>query len=877
MEGSSQSFETNVPYAPFVDLFQDYFGLQQDQADSAKMDRIRAQIDDLMPGQGQAVAPFFGSLLDLQMSADDEERIKFQEPPLLRGSIFGHVHSLLAAHLARQPLVLFFDDLHWVDPTSLELLESFVGLVERLPLLVIAAFRPRRQEPSWRFHETAQRDYSYRYQTVALNPLDQDQARQLVANLLTVEDMPEGVRQKILDRSEGNPFFVEEIIRSLLDDELIVQENGHWRATQEIGELAIPDTVIGVITARLDRLEENSRQIAQAAAVLGREFSMDILADVAEAPQLLEQALLDLQRRELIREKSRLPQLTYIFKHVLTQQAAYNSILLSNRRELHRRAVESLLVHYPERAAAIAFHCLQARMQTRAMPFLVEAGKHATHAYAAVEAMDYFEQAIALRDVVDDLSSLREAYEGLGQVLTFIQRIPEAVQTYEALLALGEAKGDVPTQVSALNKLASTYALNMGQFEKGDQFLARADLLGSQNNDQSGAAESALIRCQVCSMQGDFNGVVLHMGNLVKVGEALGSKEYMVAGLEHISNSLVWLTRYDEAYKTAQDALVLAREIGDREHEAMLLTVPLPLCAVREGDLEQALRYLAEGLLIGEKIGALIPKVFGHWLVGDIAQLQGDYEKALQHGRIALEYALPVEEMMPWFVVLPLSSLGSYYLQISDQHLDEITQFHLHALKVLENPAGTLFGGGAWAELGYCSLALGDLALADESFQKGLNHTTMLIEVERPRLLAGTALLAQARGNLVEACSLVQEAIDFAQERKMRHLVPLLYLILGKIQGDQGEIKKALTHFSTSETAALEMGMRPIIWQARAATADLLQAKGDNAGAAEKRIEAQAMVEEIAGLFTDQALREAYLQSARRKLKNTRAAAHHNQ
>ena len=866
VEGSSQSFETNVPYAPFVDLFRDYFGLQAEEADSEQMARIKTKIDDLMPGQGEAAAPFFGSLLELQMSADDQERIKFLTPPQLRGAIFGHVRSLLEAHLARQPLVLFLDDLHWVDPTSLELLESFVALVERLPLLIITAFRPRRQEPSWIFHETAQRECNYRYQVVALNPLDQDQARQLVANLLAVEDMPEVVRQKILDRSEGNPFFVEEIIRSLLDDGLIVHEDDHWRAARDIGEIAIPDTVIGVITARLDRLEENTRQIAQAAAVLGREFSVDILADVAEAPQLLDRALLDLQSRELIREKSRLPQLTYIFKHVLTQQAAYNSILLSNRRELHRRAVESLLVHTPDQAAAIAHHCLEARMQTRAMPFLVEAGNHAAHAYASAEAMDYFEQVIALRDVVDDLPSLREAYEGLGQIQTFIQRIPEAIHTYEALLALGEAKRDIPTQVSAINKLASTYALHMGQFEKGDQFLARADRLIAENNDQMGAAESALIRCQVCSFQGDFNGVVKHMSNLVKVGEELGSKEYMSMGLEHVSNSLVWLTRYDEAFKVGLEGLALAREIGDREHEAMLLTMPLPFCAIRDGDLERALRYIEEGLLIAEKISALLPQILGQFLVGDIAKQQGDYEKALKHGRLSLEHALPVEEMMPWFVVMPLSFLGTVYMYISEQHIDEIAQFHQHALKLLDSPMGSMTGGVAWAELGYCAMTLGDLDLADDCFQKGLHHPTLFIEVERPRLLTGSALLAQARGDLEQACSLVLEAIDFAQERKMRHILPLTYLTLGKIQAQQGRTAEALTNLAAAEAAALEMGMRPIIWQTRAAAAELLQANGDEAGAAAQWAAAQEMVDEIAGLMMDEQLRESYLRSMRSKV-----------
>jgi len=133
-------------------------------------------------------------------------------------------------------------------------------------------------------------------------------------------------------------------------------------------------------------------------------------------------------------------------------------------------------------------------------------------------------------------------------------------------------------------------------------------------------------------------------------------------------------------------------------------------------------------------------------------------------------------------------------------------------------------------------------------------------------LLAGTALLAQAQGDLEQACSLVSEAIDFAEQRKMVHMRPLTYLTLGKIQGQQGQVEEGIAHLQTAETAALKMGMRPIAWQARIATAELLQGMGDYAGAQAKQAEAQAMVEEIAGLMTDEELREAYLQSMKGKV-----------
>jgi predicted ATPase len=233
-----------------------------------------------------------------------------------------------------------------------------------------------------------------RYSSITLQPLDDGDSRQLVANLLEIEDLPEKVRALILKKAEGNPFFVEEVIRSLLDANLVVRVDGHWRATREIENIAVPDTLAGVITARLDRLDDESKYVAQTASVIGREFQYDVLSDVYEAPQAIDGALSNLQRRELVREKSRLPRRVYLFKHVLTQETAYASVLLSRRRELHLKVGECLERIEPERVNEIGRHFLEARQEARALPYLLEAGDRALHSGAREEAADYFGKAI---------------------------------------------------------------------------------------------------------------------------------------------------------------------------------------------------------------------------------------------------------------------------------------------------------------------------------------------------------------------------------------------------------------------------------------------------------------------------------------------------
>ena len=876
IEGRSLSYETSTPYAPFVDMLAACLsveaagrahGADQGGGDAQGYDSIFGRIEALFPGHGADMAPFFAALLGVEPPADHAERVKYLDPPTLRSLTFGHITAYFERLAAQQPLVLFFDDLHWIDPTSLDLLQSLLPSTQRAPILILVAFRPRRQEPSWRFHEAVQRDPGCRYTALALQPLDQSQARALVANLLHVEDLPERVRQLIMDKAEGNPFFVEEVIRSLLDAQLVVRDNGHWRATREIVSLTVPDTLNGVITARLDRLDETTRHLAQAAAVLGREFPYDVLTEVFDAPGALDDGLLELQRRDLVQEKSRLPRRIYAFKHVLTQEAAYQSSLLSKRRDLHRRAAQALArLPLPDQAAEIARHFLEARQPAAAMPYLVQAGDRAARAYATTEAIGFYTRALDVQAAVAESDLIGRAYEGLGGALTFANQFPEAVETYRTMLAWAERQGAIAMQVSALNKLAGVYALRLGQFPEAEQFLARAERLAHEYDEPSGMAEGAVIRCQMCTARADFDSVVAHMQEVVAIGERLGSLEHRVTGLEHVASSLAFLTRFDEAWEKGQLALQLAREIGDREHEAWVLCTTLPICLLRDGLFDSAREHLTQGVEIAGRIHSSAALIYGNWVLAEIARWQGEYEQALLYGQRSLEAALPLEPFMPFMTVQPLGSLGSTYLEISPHFSDQISQFHLHALRLLENPVGMGGGGTAWADLGFCAMTLGDLDIAEASFQKGLNVPTMFMRLERARHLAGLALVTLGRGRADEALRLAQEARAYAEERGMLHLYPLIALSAARIHAGRGERESALLEYQRAETEALKLEMLPFAWQAQAGAAQVLSDMGCHAEAHQKRAAGRALVDQIAGRFQDAALRDGFLTSARARL-----------
>jgi class 3 adenylate cyclase/tetratricopeptide (TPR) repeat protein len=862
-EGRSLSYQSSVPYTPFLNLLGSYFGLHPGQTNAEQYERVKAQISEVLPGRVAETAPFIATMLGITMLGEDAERVRYLEPPQLRGRVFQAIYDLFGRLAQTRPLMLVFEDLHWADSASLELLEQLMSLTDGAMLMIVALFRPHRQEPSWRFHKVAERDYAHRYTQVALEPLNESGARALVANLLHIEDLPKRVRAQILDKAEGNPFFVEEMIRSLLDARLVVRENGHWRATREIENIAVPDTLAGVITARLDRLEEEPKRVAESAAVIGREFQFDVLADVYESGRILDGALTDLQRRDLIRERSRLPQRVYSFKHVLTQETAYSLLLLSWRRELHRRVAECLERVDPERVHEIAHHFLQARESARALPYVVTAGDRAAHAYSTPEAIEYYTRALEILRTVDDLELKRRAYEGLGSALMLANDIPRAVDNYKAMLREAEAHGDVPMKVSAHNKLAQA-VMWLGQFQEVEKHLTEGERLARRHEDLAGLAELCTIRCGAYNMSGNFEGAARYLDESVEIGHKVNRKEQQAFGLTHFSLTMTFMTRFDEAWRTAQDAWQVSKELGDLEHQSELLTFPMPYYHLRNGDLQAARQAAEEGTDLAARIGAAFVECVGAYMLATIARLQGQYERAiaccqrsLQVGRIS---------GYPFLEVPALAALGAVYLEISEGLAGRSAEYHTQALQIMEHPAGAAGGGTAWVDIGFCALQRGDLDQAGELFQKGLTVPTMEGLLQKPRFLAGSALVVAERNQQDKAADFLHGAWGYIEERHMKHFYPLIAVIDARVSAAEENLERALEQFARAEALAIAMQMWPLVWQARIGAAQMLSALGRVSEADTKRHAAAETIDRIVGLFEDENLRAAFVESATSKL-----------
>ncbi len=863
-EGRSLSYETATPYAPFVDLLGSYFDLLPEKGADDNYERIRQRIAEFMPEGVADTAPYLATMLDIPLSGEALERVRhLMGPPALRMRIFQATCDLVQRMAETHPLVLVFDDVHWMDPTSLDLLEELVGLTDRVGLVVVALFRPRRDEPSWHFHEKAARDYAHRYIQIPLNPLDEDRSRELVANLLHVEDLPETVRGLILKKAEGNPFYVEEVIRSLLDSGLVIREDSRWRATRAIEDIAVPDTLAGVITARLDRLDEGTKRVAQAASVIGRQFDYDTLAEVHGGSGGLDQALVELQRRELIREKSGGLQRVYMFKHAMTQQTAYSSLLRRDCNAFHLRAAEYLERASHDQPGEVARHFHTAGERVRALPFMVEAADRAARAYATKEAIDTYSQALEILDTAADLILTRRVHEGLGSALTFAGDMPGAVGTYRKMIQIAEENSDDPMRVSALNKLGFVTGILMEQFPEAQTALAEAEQLARESEDLAGLAELHMVKCGICTATGDLDGAIGHLGESTELGREMEAEEPLLFGLTHSANTLTFMTRYEEAWELSQEALQQSERLGNRRFKAEILTFPIAWNHLRNGDLEAARQAAREGLELASQIGAAAAEWTGAYSLGQIHRLLGEYEAAIAYNQRALGIGQAFGAANTQMV--PLCALASLHLEISEGFRDQIAEHRDQILHLLEQPSGLAWGAAAWAELGFSLWANGDLDQAEDFFQKGLTLPTTLSHLLRPQLLAGAALLELDRQALDQAEQHIAEAWEYAESRRMKYYFPLIALVEAQVKAARGEVELALETYARAEDWALEMGMRPRVWLARDGAARLLIQADRTDEANTKRREAEAMLDEIGDLFEDEDLRKRFVESAKER------------
>ena len=394
-----------VPYdsSPPFGLFQNYargmFGIELDDPAEVIHDKVVQSIR-ANGGNEDAVA-LCSAAFERVIAAKQLHEAKEQFPAeALKQDIYDQMYPGLQVTCSSNPTVLVIDDMHWADPASVDLLLHLLKLVDEVPVLILCAFRPERQSPAWQIKLKAETDFPHRYTEILLSPLGADDTNAMVSALLRIADLPPELRQMILRKTDGNPYFIEEIVRSLIEQGAVyeAEDKLHWTAGTELQEIAIPDSLQALLMSRIDRLDQEAKSTLQLASVIGRSFYYRVLQAISDSAMAVDRHLSSLERVELLKEAGRMPELEYVFKHELARDAAYATILNKRRRAFHLRvgeAIETLFAdNLEEHAHRLAKHFALGGDKARALKYYEMAGEVAAGIHAGDEGVGHFDHAL---------------------------------------------------------------------------------------------------------------------------------------------------------------------------------------------------------------------------------------------------------------------------------------------------------------------------------------------------------------------------------------------------------------------------------------------------------------------------------------------------
>ena len=398
--GRALSIGRNLSFYPIIDILKMWAQVKEDDSPRTVSQKIEAAIRDIHPEGVAETFPFIARLMGIKLTGAYAERAAGIEGEALEKLILKSLRELVIQSTTRRPLVIVLEDLHWADSTSIELIESLYRIVESHPVLFINVFRPNFKETSDKLQRKIRERYETKSIEIHLDPLNENQCEDLIENLLKSKDIPERIKRLITLRAEGNPFFVEEIIRSLIDENILEISRGRFKLTKNIDSVVIPETIKDLLMSRIDKLDEGTNSLLKIASVIGRSFFLKILRDVAKNIQDVDEKIEFLKDSQLILERKRMEEVEYLFKHALVQEVTYESILLKKRKELHLKIAASIESIFSDRLPVfygfLAFHYSLGENLEKAREYLTKAGEEALKAAASSEALNYCQQALRL-------------------------------------------------------------------------------------------------------------------------------------------------------------------------------------------------------------------------------------------------------------------------------------------------------------------------------------------------------------------------------------------------------------------------------------------------------------------------------------------------
>jgi tetratricopeptide (TPR) repeat protein len=594
LESASVSYGKATPYFPIIDLLQRYAHVEE--RDDPRT--IRAKVTGQVLTLDETLQETIPALLALLEVLPEDSPFRQLEPLQRRQRTLAALKRVLLRESQGQPLLLIFEDLHWIDSETHALLDSLIESLPTAQLLLLVNYRPEYQ------HSWGRKTY---YTQLRLDPLPPASADEVLQALLGDDPSLATLKQLLIARTEGNPFFLEESVRTLVETGVLVGAPGAYRLAQTLPTIQVPATVQAVLAARIDRLPPEEKRLLQTAAVIGTEVPLPLLQAIAELPQAaLHSGLAHLQAAEFLYETSLFPERLYTFKHALTHAVAYGSLLQERRRLLHAGIVESLEHLVAERLAEhverLAHHAVRGEVWDKVLRYCQQAGKKTLARSANQEAVTYFEQA-----------------------LVAVQHLPEARETLQRAIDL---------------RLDLRGALwRLGELERVFEYLREAEILAAALDDPHRLGRVSSQMSFSLWLIGDHDRAVEACQRAFSLAEALQDISLQVETTHHLGRVCVSLGNYPQAMDCFQENIAtlkgdqLRAHFGERFSATGWISVQshtwLSRCLAERGAFVEGIAHGEEGLRVAEGTDDTASLIAVYRDLGHLYLCKGDLHKAI--------------------------------------------------------------------------------------------------------------------------------------------------------------------------------------------------------------------------------------------------------
>jgi class 3 adenylate cyclase/tetratricopeptide (TPR) repeat protein len=781
LEGASVSYGKATPYFPVLDLLRRYMHLEERD----EVRTIRAKITGHVLTLDAVLQDIILALLALLDVASDDSPFLQLDPAQRRQRTLDALKRLLLRESQVQPLLLVFEDLHWIDAETQALLDSLVGSLPTARLLLLVNYRPEYQ------HGWGSKTY---YAQLRLDSLPPAGAAEVLAALLGDDPSLAPLTQLLMARTEGNPFFLEESVRTLVETGTLVGERGAYRLAQALPTIQVPATVQAVLAARIDRLPPEEKTLLQTAAAIGTEVPVPLLQAIAELSEAtLHRGLARLQAADFLYETRLFPEQVCTFKHALTHEVAYGSLLQERRRGLHARIVEAMETlagdRVVEQVERLASHALRGEVWDKALTYCRQAGEKAMARSAHGEAVGYFEQALSTlphrpetRDTREQAIDLRLSLRTALLPSSDFGRILACLREAEALAAAL----DDPRRLGQVSRFLSVHFGQRGAYDQAIAAAQRALALATASGDVVLHALANNFLGMVYQRQGDYRRAIDCFGQTV-------------ASLDG--------TRRHERF-------------GDFSLPAVMSRANLAECHAELGTFAAGSALGEEGLQIAEAVHHPPSLMIALWGIGVLSLRHGDLHRALP----LLERSLGIcqDADFPIDFRRIAAALGAAYA-LTGRVADAVPLL----TRALEQRVAT----GTVSFQALCSLSLGEAqmgagrleeaqALAEQALALAHEHQQRGNQAYGLRLLGDIAARREPP-DVAPAETHYRQALALAEELGMRPLQAHCHLGLGTLYVKTGRAALARTVLSTA--IALYRAIEMTFWlpQAEAALAQV--------------------------------------------------------